>query len=78
MEPSGKPKAGWSVALGRGFHPTEELRWFRPDVVHVHNLFPNFSTGWLARCPTPVVATLHNFRSVRANGLLFRSGDNVP
>ena len=55
-------RAAWTVATGVGADPTEELRAFRPDVVHVHNLFPNFGTSWLARWDGPVVATLHNFR----------------
>jgi glycosyltransferase involved in cell wall biosynthesis len=40
----------------------------------VHNLFPNFGTRWLTTWTGPVVATLHNFRPVCANGLLFRDG----
>ena len=49
----------------------------RPDVVHVHNTFPLISPSILGVCREagiPVVATLHNFRLVCANGLLFRNG----
>ena len=49
----------------------------RPDVVHVHNTFPLISPSILGPCTdagVPVVATLHNFRTACANGLLFRSG----
>lgn len=63
-----------AIATGRGADPTESLRRFGPDVVHVHNLFPNFGTRWLADWDGPLVATLHNFRPLCANGLLFRDG----
>ena len=53
-------RAAWTVATGVGADPTDELRAFRPDVVHVHNLFPNFGTSWLARWAGPVVATLRD------------------
>ncbi|MET0188118.1 MAG: glycosyltransferase family 4 protein, partial [Pseudonocardia sediminis] len=43
-------------------------------VVHVHNLFPHFGTHWLASWQGPLVATLHNFRPMCANGTLFRDG----
>lgn len=62
------------VMTGRGPDPTEDLREFGPDVVHVHNLFPNFGTRWLRSWSGPLVATLHNFRPICANGLLFRDG----
>jgi glycosyltransferase involved in cell wall biosynthesis len=67
-------RAAWTVATGVGADPTEELRAFRPDVVHVHNLFPNFGTAWLSRWGGPVVATLHNFRPMCAAGTLYRDG----
>ena len=67
-------QAAWTVASGRGPDPTEELRQFRPDIVHIHNLFPNFGTRWLAEWPGPVVATLHNFRPMCAAGTLYRDG----
>ncbi len=62
------------VATGVGPDPTAQLRRFRPDVVHVHNLFPNFGERLLASWEGPLVATLHNFRPVCANALLFREG----
>jgi glycosyltransferase involved in cell wall biosynthesis len=67
-------RAAWTVATGKGADPTAELLAFRPDVVHVHNLFPNFGTGWLARWSGPIVATLHNFRPMCAAGTLYRDG----
>lgn len=49
----------------------------RPDVAHVHNVFPLLSPGIvmaLWKAGVPVVYTAHNFRTVCANGLLFRDG----
>ncbi len=67
-------EAAWTVASGRGPDPTRELLEFEPDIVHVHNLFPNFGTRWLADWTGPVVATLHNFRPMCAAGTLYRDG----
>jgi glycosyltransferase involved in cell wall biosynthesis len=69
-------RTAFGVATGFGPDPTTELREFSPDVVHVHNLFPNFGTRWLSRWKGPLVATLHNFRPLCANGLLYRDGHN--
>jgi glycosyltransferase involved in cell wall biosynthesis len=67
-------RAAWTVATGRGPDPTDELLNFAPDVVHVHNLFPNFGTRWLERWQGPLVATMHNFRPMCAAGTLYRDG----
>jgi glycosyltransferase involved in cell wall biosynthesis len=67
-------KAALTVATGWGADPTESLRAFDPDVVHIHNLFPNIGTAWLRRWKGPVVVSVHNYRSVCSNGLLFRDG----
>ena len=48
---------------------------FHPDVVHVHNFFPQFSPSvfWAcAREGVPTVLTLHNYRLVCLVGYLFR------
>ncbi|MEU9183739.1 glycosyltransferase [Streptomyces sp. NPDC048484] len=53
------------------------LRTERPDVVHVHNVFPLLSPAVLAACAdagVPVVATLHNYTQVCAPGTLQRDG----
>lgn len=62
------------VATGSGPDPSADIAAFSPDVVHFHNLFPNFGRTWVRRLTVPMVATLHNFRAVCANGLLFRDG----
>lgn len=68
-------KTALNVATGSGIDPTNRLRVIAPDVVHVHNLFPNFSTKWLKSWPGPIVSTVHNFRSVCAAATLFREGE---
>jgi glycosyltransferase involved in cell wall biosynthesis len=53
------------------------IRAFQPDVVHVHNFFPALSPSIYDACRAarvPVVQTLHNYRLVCANALLFRNG----
>lgn len=62
------------VATGRGASPIAELAAFRPDVVHVHNLFPNWGRSWVDEWDGPIVATLHNFRHSCAAGTFYRDG----
>ncbi|MFG3100786.1 glycosyltransferase [Streptomyces sp. NPDC048182] len=53
------------------------LRAERPDVVHVHNVFPLLSPAVLAACAdagVPAVATLHNYGQVCPPGTLQRDG----
>ncbi|PWW21892.1 glycosyltransferase involved in cell wall biosynthesis [Geodermatophilus normandii] len=72
--PGYRLEAAATTVTGIGPDPTAELRRVRPDVVHVHNLFPNFGTRWLGRWPGPLVATLHNLRPLCAAGTLLRDG----
>jgi glycosyltransferase involved in cell wall biosynthesis len=53
------------------------LEEWRPDVVHLHNLFPLLSPAVLQSCQhrgIPCVVTFHNYRAICASGTLFRSG----
>jgi glycosyltransferase involved in cell wall biosynthesis len=55
----------------------EKIVGFRPDVVHVHNFFPLISPSIYDACletGTPVVQTLHNYRTICASALLMRDG----
>ncbi|MFH9550523.1 glycosyltransferase [Streptomyces sp. NPDC017435] len=55
----------------------DRLRAERPDVVHVHNVFPLLSPSVLAACAdagVPAVATLHNYTQVCPPGTLQRDG----
>ncbi|MGY0017524.1 glycosyltransferase family 4 protein [Streptomyces sp. cg35] len=63
-----------TVATGHGRSPLSALRAFAPDVVHVHNLFPNFGRSWAAEWTGPLVATLHNYRPLCAAAVLYRDG----
>ena len=51
----------------------------RIDIVHCHNTFPLISpsvyyAAW--RCKIPVVQTIHNFRLICPNGVLFRDDES--
>lgn len=67
-------RAAARVATGHGSSPLARLRDFAPDVVHVHNLFPNFGRSWVRRWDGPLVATLHNYRPLCAAAILYREG----
>ncbi|MVM33715.1 glycosyltransferase [Spirosoma sp. HMF4905] len=50
---------------------------FRPDVVHIHNLFYTATAAVIRAAKqrgVPVVMTVHNYRLVCVNGLLMREG----
>ena len=53
----------------------KEIKKFRPNVVHVHNFFPLWTASIFDACidnNIPTVLTLHNYRTICANGLFFR------
>jgi glycosyltransferase involved in cell wall biosynthesis len=55
----------------------DELRAFRPEVVHVHNFFPLLSPSVYLACRdvgVPVLQTLHNYRLICPGVNLFRDG----
>lgn len=67
--------AVWSVAAERAV--AREIARFGPDVVHVHNFFPLLSPSVYRparRAGAAVVQTLHNYRLLCPNGILFRDG----
>ncbi len=54
-----------------------EIKSFRPDIVHVHNLFYNASPSVLKAAKDeglPVVMTLHNYRLLCTGALFLRKG----
>ena len=67
-------RAGLRAATGLGDSPLSEIEDLRPDVVHVHNLFPNLGRRWIGKVCAPVVATLHNYRPLCPAGTLLRDG----
>ena len=77
-------KGRFSLAAGTVWNATayRELRTLvrneKPDVVHCHNTFPLISPAAYHVCKAegvPVVQTLHNYRLLCANALLFRDGE---
>ena len=71
------------TALGTPYNPVRrrwiarEVRRTGAQIVHVHNVFPRFSPSVLdgaADAGASVVQTLHNYRTICANGLLLRDG----
>ena len=54
----------------------DEVVDFRPDVIHVHNVYPLIGASGLRRLAAhaPVVMTLHNYRLRCPNGLFFTHG----
>ncbi|MHC5256278.1 glycosyltransferase family 4 protein [Streptomyces sp. UC4497] len=65
----------WNPAVRKEL--AAKLRADRPDVVHVHNVFPLLSPAVLAACAdagVPAVATLHNYYQVCPPGTLQRDG----
>jgi glycosyltransferase involved in cell wall biosynthesis len=73
-KPGYRARTAANVALGRGMDPAKILGQISPDIVHMHNLFPNIGTQWLQNYGGPIVATLHNYRPACASGLLSRKG----
>jgi glycosyltransferase involved in cell wall biosynthesis len=54
-----------------------KLQAFKPDVVHVHNFFPQLSPSIYDACLAlniPVVQTLHNYRLMCPGAMLMRQG----
>jgi len=75
IKPLHKARSAIHLATGiDGGHVGQQLRRANVDLVHVHNLWPNFGTRWLRHLKQPVITTVHNFRYACANGLLFRGG----
>jgi glycosyltransferase involved in cell wall biosynthesis len=64
-----------SVASQRRIRDT--IRRFQPEILHIHNWFPMLSPSIILETDAsriPVVQTLHNYRMLCANALLFRDG----
>lgn len=67
-----QPRAALTIATGRGPSPLPEIREFAPDVIHVHNTYPNYGRSWVRNLATPLVVTLHSFRFFCAKATFFR------
>lgn len=65
----------WSIRGRRLMR--QALNTFRPDLVHIHNLYPFISPAVLPICHRkgiPVVMTVHNYRLICPTGLFLRDG----
>lgn len=69
-----RASAAWTTLSGRGASPQDMLHRMQPDIVHVHNTFPNWGTSWIDAWRSRTVVTLHNYRTVCAAATLHRSG----
>jgi glycosyltransferase involved in cell wall biosynthesis len=64
--------AVWSRAAVRALRRLEHEH--RPDVIHVHNLFPLVSPAVIREARAPVVMTLHNYRLLCLPATFLRDG----
>jgi glycosyltransferase involved in cell wall biosynthesis len=67
--------AAWNSASARGI--TRLVQREQPDVAHVHNTWFSLSPSVVAsldRLGVPVIMTLHNYRVLCGNAMLFRDG----
>lgn len=71
------------VAIGFTWNPSSyqemlrQIETHRPEIVHVHNVFPQLSPAIFHACSRqgiPVVLTVHNFRMLCAAGVPMREG----
>ncbi len=74
-----KVRLGTGVTWSRRWHRqlVELIDRWRPDVAHVHNVFPKLSPAVYHALHTrgvPIVQTLHNFRLYCPGGIFFRDG----
>jgi glycosyltransferase involved in cell wall biosynthesis len=68
-------RSALNVAIGRGGkNPTTSIESDKPDLVHVNNLFPNFSSSWIGKTDKPKIISIHNYRVICAAGTLSRNG----
>jgi glycosyltransferase involved in cell wall biosynthesis len=65
-------KSAFRVVFGIGRNFRKSLSSFDPDVIHVHNIFPNISKRTFEKIAVKKILTIHNFRPLCANGLFLR------
>ncbi|OAI02394.1 hypothetical protein A1353_16520 [Methylomonas methanica] len=66
-----------NYSVGSRLIAVQKLRRFLPDIVHVHNFFPQISPSVYDACMdegVPVVQTLHNYRLICPGAMLMRDG----
>ena len=78
--PASRLRLARPAPCGRARRSREVRGWrreLRPDVVHVHNLFPLLSPAVLRTAAAPVVVTLHNYRLLCLPAMFLRDGRPV-
>lgn len=66
--------SAFTTLTGLGASAEDALNRFEPDIVHLHNTFPNWGTSWLRRWGDRTVVTIHNYRAFCAAATFFRDG----
>jgi len=66
-------RAASNVIFGIGNNPEKDLDKFQPDVILMHNLFPNISTKWLEKYGPITYSFKHNYRDICASANLYRN-----
>jgi glycosyltransferase involved in cell wall biosynthesis len=77
LEPSGRAALRMAYSRSLVNEVRDELRIFRPDLVHLHNPYPSFGPAvHLAadRESVPLVQSVHNLRLRCPNGVMFTEG----
>ena len=74
MQPLYRLRSAFRVVTGMGFNPKKNLEKFNPDLVLIHNLFPNISSRWLEKVTARRIIFVHNFRPWCSNGMILRGG----
>jgi glycosyltransferase involved in cell wall biosynthesis len=74
-----KIKTGFNCSYSRVYEQIvlEKIKTILPDIVHVHNFFPLLTPSIYDACiktKTPVIQTLHNYRTICPGALLMRKG----
>ena len=70
-----KIKAAWNIAYKKDHDLENVINKFNPDIVHIHNFFPLITPAVYDICgKAKTIQTLHNYRTICANGLFLRNG----
>ena len=67
-------RSSFRTLTGWGFNPRKNLEEFNPDLVLIHNLFPNIASRWIERVTARRIIFVHNYRPWCSNGMLLRRG----
>ena len=66
--------SGIRIVTGQDGALREAIADSSPDLIFLHNLFPNFGWRWIRDYSSKTVAFIHNYRFACASGNFFRDG----